>query len=67
MYKPYDSSLVQSRVVDLANMSRAEKAPRQAPAVRSEKIDLAKAAIELRPVERQQLYVDGKPIGTPIE
>ena len=32
-----------------------------------EGVDLAKARIELRPVQRRQLYVDGKPFGAPIE
>jgi hypothetical protein len=29
--------------------------------------DLSRAVIEVRPVQRRQLYVDGKPVGEPIE
>ena len=29
--------------------------------------DLARAKVELRPVERRQLYIDGKPVGEPFE
>jgi len=30
-------------------------------------VDLKRAAIEIRPVERRQLFVDGRPVGEPFE
>jgi hypothetical protein len=67
VYKPYDTSLVQSRVIDLAQLGRARKQPREVQAAATSKIDLARAQVQVRPVQRRQLYVDGKPVGEPFE
>jgi hypothetical protein len=59
---------VQSRVIDLATLGKDAKEAVAAPAVTSkEKTDLSRASIEIRQVQRRQLYVDGKPVGEPIE
>lgn len=59
---------VQSRVIDLAALGKDGKEPTAATPVPSqEKADLSRANIEVRSVERRQLYVDGKPVGEPIE
>ena len=59
---------VQSRVIDLATLGKEGKERAAATPVPSqEKTDLSRASIEIRPVERRQLYVDGKPVGEPIE
>jgi hypothetical protein len=67
VYKTYDTSLVQSRVIDLAKLGKGKDELRDGPAAGSEKADLAKANIEVRSVVRRQLYVDGKPVGDPFE
>jgi hypothetical protein len=67
VYKPYESSMVQSRVIDLAKLGKDKKEPREVRAATPEKSDLANASIEVRPVQRRQLYVDGKPVGDPFE
>ena len=66
VYKPYDSSIVQSRVIDIATLGERAKQARPTP-VGPDKTDLSKANIEIRPVERRQLYVDGNAVGIPIE
>ncbi|MDV3258309.1 MAG: DUF4153 domain-containing protein [Sphingomonas sp.] len=59
---------VQSRVIDLASLGKGLKGPRDAvPGAEPVKVDLARATIELRPVNRRQLYVEGKPVGEPVE
>jgi len=67
VYKPYDSGLVQSRVIDLAKLGKTERRSPEVRAAASNKVDLAKAALEVRPVQRRQLYVDGQPVGDPFE
>ncbi len=52
-----------SHVLDLREPVGSEAVP-PAPAVQG--VDLGRARIELRPVTRRQLYVDGKPVGQPI-
>lgn len=60
--------LVQSRVIDVATLGDDGKEPAAAtPVMSQEKTDLSRASIEIRPVQRRQLYVDGKPVGEPIE
>lgn len=60
--------LVQSRVIDVATLGEDGKKPAAAtPVMSQEKTDLSRASIEIRPVQRRQLYVDGKPVGEPIE
>jgi hypothetical protein len=67
VYKPYDGSVVQSRVIELSQLGKVEKDANAARAAMREKADVAKASIEVRPVQRRQLYVDGKPVGDPFE
>ena len=67
VHKPYDTSNVQSRVIDLTALGISPKQPAAARLAATDKVDLAKALIEVRPVQGRQLYVDGKPVGTPIE
>ena len=67
VHKPYDSSNIQSRVIDLTALGQPQKQPGAVQRVTTEKVDLAKAQIEVRPVQHRQLYVDGNPVGTPIE
>jgi len=55
------------RIIDLAGLGKNKNAARAVPAADTQSPDLAKAAIEVRPVERRQLYVDGKPVGEPFE
>jgi hypothetical protein len=59
--------MVQSRVIDLAKLGKDKKEPREVRAATPDKSDLANASIEVRPVQRRQLYVDGKPVGDPFE
>ncbi len=68
VHNPHDGA-VQSRVIDLAQLGKGLDRPRDAvPAIaRSEKVDLGSAAMEVRSVERRQLYVDGKPVGDTFE
>ncbi|HXG80816.1 MAG TPA: DUF4153 domain-containing protein [Sphingomicrobium sp.] len=66
VYQPHENSMVQSRVVDLANLGKGTKVAqpaRTAPA----KANLATANIEIRAVQRRQLYVDGHEVGLPFE
>lgn len=68
VYKPHDSSFVQSRIIDLARLGRDKVVPgAPAPAAKTQEVDLRRAAIEVRPVQRRQLYVDGQPVGEPFE
>ena len=63
--KPYDGGPVQSRVIDLARLGKRDEV--RLPNPETQAVDLSRATIELRPVQRRQLYVDGKPVGEPIE
>jgi hypothetical protein len=67
VHKPYNTSNVQTRVIDLDALGTAAKEARPVRAATTDKTDLAKAAIEVRPVQRRQLYVDGKPVGDQFE
>jgi hypothetical protein len=58
---------VQSRVIDLASLGEREKQAPQAPVVTPVQVDLSRASIEIRPAQRRQLFVDGKPVGEPFE
>ena len=68
VYKPNDSSFVQSRTIDLATLGtdKIEQAA-ASPAAKTAQIDLSRATIEVRPVRRRQLHVDGQPVGEPFE
>jgi len=63
-----------SRVIDLRQL-KASKNPSSNAFVGNEasapptasKVDLKAATIEIRTVERRQVYVDGQPVGDPIE
>jgi len=66
VYKPYDGSFVQSRVIALASLGSKVQPARAVPAG-PEKTDLARATIEIRSVQRRQLYVDGRPVGEVFE
>jgi hypothetical protein len=67
VYQPHENSMVQSRLIDLATLGKDAKVARPVRAADPEKADLAKANIEIRPVQRRQLYVDGKEVGQPFE
>ena len=67
VYKPYESGATQSRVIDLSSLKERQKVRAATPAAKPDAVDLAKASIEIRPVGRRQLYVDGKPVGDPFE
>lgn len=56
---------VASTVVDLDKPAAASEAPRDSG--KAGAIDLATATIELRPIKRRQLFVDGMPVGGPLE
>ncbi|HEU4499557.1 MAG TPA: hypothetical protein VFR60_09490, partial [Sphingomicrobium sp.] len=64
---------VHSRVIDLATLRPATLDPNKprtrdrAILLRAEKVDLRQASIEVRTVQRRQLYVDGKPVDAPFE
>ena len=63
---PYGGA-VQRRVIDLAKLGGERE---DAPIIvvpKPVEADLAKATIEIRKVERRQVYVDGQPVGDPIE
>jgi hypothetical protein len=64
VHDPYGGQ-IQSRIIAVSKIGK-EKTPAIAvpPAV---KADLGRAAVEVRPIERRQLYVDGKPVGQPFE
>jgi hypothetical protein len=67
VYKPYDTSLVQSRMIDLSALGKEKQGIGAAPAAKPVPVDLSKADIKISPVERRQLFVDGKPVGEPFE
>lgn len=67
VYKPYDSSLVQSRVIDLALLGKKKQELRTAAPAVTQAVDVGRATIEIRSVQRRQLFVDGKPVGEPFE
>jgi hypothetical protein len=68
VYKPHDTSFVQSRIIDLAKLGKDKNEPgAPSPAAKTQQVDLGRAAIEVRPVQRRQLYVDGQPVGEPFE
>ena len=62
---------VKSRVIDLADLAKPKKDPGVAAMEEATAsivdVNLGNARIELRSVQRRQLYVDGKPVGEPIE
>jgi hypothetical protein len=73
VYSPHDS-LVASRVIKPADLAKKEEVPSPAAqtamaedASHAKPIDLSRADIELRKVERLQLYVDGLPVEKPFE
>lgn len=63
----YDNA-VQSRVIELDELATGKEqtaAITVPPQVKG--VDLARAQIEIRPIGRRQLFVDGKPVGEPFE
>ena len=68
VHNPY-GGMVQSRIIDLSALGKEAKdaRPAAAPARTPERVDLGKASIEIRAVERRQLYVDGHEVGQPFE
>jgi hypothetical protein len=61
----------QSRIISLSDLAKSEM-DKGNDAVKTIEggivnSDLSKAKIEIRQVERRQVYVDGKPVGDPIE
>ena len=66
VHNRYGGTAVQSRIIDLRKLGN-EKRPAVADPSTVPTADLSKAGIELRPVQRRQLYVDGKPVGDPFE
>lgn len=63
----YDNA-VQSRVIELNKLASGKEqtaAITVPPQVKG--VDLARAQIEIRPAERRQLFVNGKPVGEPFE
>lgn len=60
-----DGEHIASTLVDMGKVSNDPARPK-AP-VEPSAVDLDSATIELRPVQRRQLYVDARPVGEPIE
>jgi hypothetical protein len=59
---------ISSRVIDLTELGKKDPARRVVPMIAEPpKADLAHANIEIRPVRRRQLFVDGKPVGDLFE
>ena len=67
VHNPYGGPVVGSRIIDLNNLGSKPATPAKPSAVQEKPVDLNKALIEMRPVQRKQLYVDGKPVGEPFE
>ena len=67
VHQPHENSMVQSRLIDLASLGKDAKVAQPVRAAGAEKADLARAKIEIRPVQRRQLYVDGQEVGQPFE
>ena len=63
VHSPYGQ--VQTKIIDLSALTRMQQ---PAPAEPTKPVvDLGRASIELQPVERRQVFVDGKPVGNAIE
>lgn len=60
-----EAQTVSSNIIDLSEPVDVEVAP--APAAPPSGVDLDTARVEVRPVTRRQLFVDGKPVGEPFE
>jgi hypothetical protein len=58
---------VQRRVIDLAAVGAEKRSARPVPAPMADQTNLARASIEVRPIQRRQLYVDGQPVGEAFE
>ncbi len=65
--KPYEACGPTPRHRSVRSRPKDNENVGERPQPRRAKADLAKATIEIRPVERRQLYVDGKPVGDPFE
>ena len=63
-------SMVSMRIIDLDRVSHSAGKP-VPPPTETDPValveDLANASVELRDVNRRQVYVDGKPVGVPFE
>jgi hypothetical protein len=67
VHNPHGSPVPSSRIIDLNNLSSKYAIPAKPSAVQEKPVDLASASIEVRTVQRKQLYVDGKPVDQPFE
>ncbi|MDP9422594.1 MAG: DUF4153 domain-containing protein, partial [Pseudomonadota bacterium] len=76
VYNPYGST-IESREVVLSSLAKRSRKPSDADldaaaaaveeAANAKAPDLSRATIEVRTVTKQQLFVDGQPVGSPIE
>ena len=61
---------VQAQIIDVADLAKEEAdavavdTPGEEPSV--DRVDLSKANVEIRPIQRRQAFVDGKPVGEPF-
>jgi hypothetical protein len=68
VHNPHGVGFVQSRIIDVKQAGQPAKAARPVEVpVAGQQVDLRQATIEIRPIQRRQLYVDGKPVGEPLE
>ena len=68
VHSPY-GGVVDRRVIVLSELGKKPEpaAAVRAPVAKPATPDLQKAPVEIRTVERRQLYVDGQPVGDPFE
>ena len=61
---------VQAQIIDVADLAKEEAdavavdTPGEERSV--DRVDLSKAKVEIRPIQRRQAFVDGKPVGEPF-
>ena len=67
VHNPHGSPMASSRIIDLTDLGDKDAVPARPSAVKEKPVDLASASIEVRPVQRKQLFVDGKPVDQPFE
>ena len=64
----FNAAVAAGRALNAYTVETPEAAaPAKSPIVTPATPDLGTALIEVRPVERRQLYVDGNPVGAPFE